>query len=399
MSKLLISALALGICSFGMGQGAAPAKPAVAPLEDASAFMQRVKEKLGTSTTVSGTLEVTAGKKVQEIKFKAMRPNLISLVMPEFELHGAGKGLVMYAASAKMYMSVPATEEGHMLSVLVGFEPVMGVDPPFTVSGKTKPTFFRGAKAIAISVDSKDQGGQPGLMYFDATTLQPIAFGGPDGKTAGVYKNVVLGAPMKAEEFAWTPPADAKSQDQMMKEALAAQVAAQAAQPGQAPGNKPAPTVAAAPDPTSHLLKDGSAAPDFTLKTPTGGTLTLSKSLGKRATIVNFWADFCGPCHAEMPLFVKLYKQLKSQGLELISVDDGDDAKTILKDAKEVSSTYLLAMNGKAKMNLLDLYGVDAFPTNYILDANGKIITTIVGFDEDALRAALKKAGFTLGKS
>lgn len=394
MFKLLTSAVALGICSFGLAQSAAPAKPAAAPLEDATAFMQRVKAKLATNTTVSGTLEVT-GKQVEDIKFKAMRPNFISLVMPEFELHGAGKGLVMYAASPKMYMNVPATEEGHMLSILVGFEPVMGVDAPFTVSGKAKPTFFRGTKAVAISVDNTDHpGGKSGVMYFDAATLQPIAFGGPDGTTAGLYKDIVLGAPMKAEEFAWTPPADAKSQDEIMKEAMAAQ-AAQAAQAGAA-GNKPTPAPTAAPEVTAHLLKEGSKAPDFTLKTPTGGTLTLSKSLGKRATIVNFWADFCGPCHAEMPLFVKLYKELKSQGLELISVDDGDDAKTILRDAKEVSSTYLLAMNGKDKMNLLDLYGVDAFPTNYILDANGKIITTIVGFDEDALRAALKKAGFVL---
>ena len=68
----------------------------------------------------------------------------------------------------------------------------------------------------------------------------------------------------------------------------------------------------------------------------------------------------------------------------------------ILKDAKENGLNYLHAMNGKDKSNMLDVFGVDAFPTNYILDANGKIITTIVGYDEDALKDALKKAGFTL---
>ena len=394
MSKLLISALAVGICSFGWAQSSAPAK-AAAPLEDASAFMARVKAKLAASSTVSGTLEVN-DKQVQDIKFKAMRPNLISLVMPEFEMHGDGKSLVMYVAQNKMYMTVPPSEESHMFGALVGFEPVLGLDAPYTVSGKAKPTFFRGAKAVAITIGMKSgPANQQGFMYFDADTLQPLAFGGPDGKTAALYKDVVLGTPMKAQDFAWTPPADAKSQDELMKEAMAAQ-AAQAAQAGQKPAAGSTPPAEAASDPTAHLLKEGTSAPDFTLKTPTGGTLTLSKSLGKRATIINFWADFCGPCHAEMPLFVKLYKELKPQGLELISVDDGDDAATIMKDAKENGFNYLLAMNGKDKMNLLDLYGVDAFPTNYVLDANGKIITTIVGFDEDAVRAALKKAGFTL---
>lgn len=38
-------------------------------------------------------------------------------------------------------------------------------------------------------------------------------------------------------------------------------------------------------------------------------------------------------------------------------------------------------------------YGVMAYPTNYVLDENGKVIWRGVGFDEGAIRTALAKVG------
>ena len=38
-------------------------------------------------------------------------------------------------------------------------------------------------------------------------------------------------------------------------------------------------------------------------------------------------------------------------------------------------------------------YRVEAYPTNYILDNEGKVIFRSVGFSEEAIRAALKKLG------
>lgn len=42
--------------------------------------------------------------------------------------------------------------------------------------------------------------------------------------------------------------------------------------------------------PVQDMLKTGSKAPDFTLPTPSGGTITLSKVVkANKATLVNFW--------------------------------------------------------------------------------------------------------------
>jgi thiol-disulfide isomerase/thioredoxin/outer membrane lipoprotein-sorting protein len=377
MFKLFISfaIVVTGTCAFSQS---APQTAATA--EDAAAVMQRVKEKIAAHTSAKGTLVLKGDKSAQQMEFtfSIMKPNFMNLVTSQFEMHGNGTDTVIYEPQQKMFIKLtPKIEkQGSPAALLIGLGGMFASDPAggtsFQPQGKAKPGFFRGQKAIVVQLGGGNMG--PLMLYINADTLTPIAFTSPDGKNSGIYKDLAFDAPMKAEDFAWTPPADAKSIEDMAKQGGAAGG-------GGEPGN-------------AKLLKEGVAAPDFSLKTPTGGTLTLSKSLGKKATIVNFWADFCGPCHMEMPVFVKLYKELHAQGLELISIDEGDEAKVILKDIKDNNLNYLSAMNGKGALNMMDVYGVDAFPTNFILGPDGKIAAVVVGYDEDALKAALKKLGF-----
>lgn len=141
----------------------------------------------------------------------------------------------------------------------------------------------------------------------------------------------------------------------------------------------------------AKLLKVGSKAPAFNLATPTGGKLSLAQALkGKKAVLVNFWFYNCGPCRAEHPELQKLYARLKSKGLGLVAVDQGDDNKTILSYMKKAGLTFPAV---KGVSGTFSAYGVQAFPTNYLVGADGKILYRSVGFDEAGLKAALAKAG------
>src|SRR6202161_613198 len=42
--------------------------------------------------------------------------------------------------------------------------------------------------------------------------------------------------------------------------------------------------------------------------------------------VVNFWATWCEPCRDEYPMIVELAKEFKSQGVEVVGGDLGDDS-------------------------------------------------------------------------
>jgi thiol-disulfide isomerase/thioredoxin/outer membrane lipoprotein-sorting protein len=141
----------------------------------------------------------------------------------------------------------------------------------------------------------------------------------------------------------------------------------------------------------AKLLKVGTTAPAFNLATPAGGKLSLAQALkGKKAVLVNFWFFNCGPCRAEHPELQKLYTSLKAKGFGLVAVDQGDDNKTITDYLKKAGLTFPAV---KGIPGTFTAYGVQAFPTNYLVGANGKILYRSVGFDEAGLKAALAKAG------
>ena len=91
-----------------------------------------------------------------------------------------------------------------------------------------------------------------------------------------------------------------------------------------------------------------------------------------------------------------MYPNLNKQGLRYISVNNGDSKSVIDKYVKEGKFTFPIGMNGSGKNDVPTLYGVQAYPTNYLIDANGKIVASFVGFDEEGMKAALKKMGFKL---
>lgn len=142
---------------------------------------------------------------------------------------------------------------------------------------------------------------------------------------------------------------------------------------------------------TAKLVPAGKAAPAFTLKTPTGGSLSLAKAIsGHKATLINFWATWCGPCMAEMPDLKKLYTRLSPKGFQLLSINNAEDAATVKKFVSKENLKFPVVLSTP---KLLSTYGIEAIPTNYLLDSKGKIVFRSVGYDEAGLMKALAKLG------
>jgi hypothetical protein len=82
---------------------------------------------------------------------------------------------------------------------------------------------------------------------------------------------------------------------------------------------------------------------------------------------------------------------LKEKGFNLLAVNQGDSAATIQKYVKEGGFTFPIVVGGRG--SVFEQYHVEAYPTNYLLDAHGKVVYRSLGFDENGLRAALEQMG------
>lgn len=132
------------------------------------------------------------------------------------------------------------------------------------------------------------------------------------------------------------------------------------------------PSVGAIPAPTAPTTAKWRA--DFSAPNPDGKLISLKESLGK-VTIVDFWASWCGPCRAENPNVVAIYKELHSKGLNIIGVSlDKDTSKW-----KEAIAKDKLTWTQVSHLKFWDepiakQYNVESIPATFILDASGKVV-------------------------
>jgi peroxiredoxin len=143
---------------------------------------------------------------------------------------------------------------------------------------------------------------------------------------------------------------------------------------------------------SSTRLSQSTVAPDFSLQSLDGKTTRLSDFRGK-AVLLNFWATWCGPCKIEMPWFVDLQNQYRSQGLQIVGVAMDDASKEdIGKFAKDMGVNYPILIG---KESVGDQYGgVPALPESFLISRDGKVIDKIIGLRgkaeiEDAVKKAL----------
>lgn len=90
-----------------------------------------------------------------------------------------------------------------------------------------------------------------------------------------------------------------------------------------------------------------------------------------------------------------MYAELHEKGLGLVAVNGRDEADVISRYIADNKFTFQIGMADRRPGKIYDVaekYGVQAYPTNYLVDAStGKIVWRGVGFDEQAIRTALAK--------
>jgi len=116
----------------------------------------------------------------------------------------------------------------------------------------------------------------------------------------------------------------------------------------------------------------GQPAPDFTLKTLDGQTVTLSDLRGQ-PVVINFWASWCAPCRLEMPALQQAYEARRAEGLVILAVnltaqDRLAEVKTFVEEL-DLTMPILLDESGAVS----ELYRLLGLPTSIFVDGNGVI--------------------------
>ena len=117
-------------------------------------------------------------------------------------------------------------------------------------------------------------------------------------------------------------------------------------------------------------------APDFKLSDLDGVSHSLAKYRG-RVVLLNFWSTWCDDCKRETPSLVRLHGEGRAELVVLgVTVNDAEPNVRAFADQQKI--TYPLLLDDDAAV--ADLYGIEFIPTNVIIDADGEVHDTIVGF-------------------
>jgi cytochrome c biogenesis protein CcmG/thiol:disulfide interchange protein DsbE len=117
-------------------------------------------------------------------------------------------------------------------------------------------------------------------------------------------------------------------------------------------------------------------APAFLATDLDGETISTADWKGK-VVLLNFWATWCPPCRAEIPMLIQL-KDLYKDRLVVVGVSlDDDPVEDVKKFAASNRFNYPVIM---ATRELITEYGgVPALPTTFVINPDGKVVQKHIG--------------------
>lgn len=129
-------------------------------------------------------------------------------------------------------------------------------------------------------------------------------------------------------------------------------------------------------------MKVGTVVPDFTLTTLRGEKFQLSELKGK-TVFLNFFALTCPICIKELPELEKQiwqkYKDNKNLVVLTIGREETDEKLVAFRDKK--GFTFPIATD--ADRSIYAMFAEKYIPRNIIIDKEGKLVFTEVGFNEE----------------
>jgi peroxiredoxin len=130
------------------------------------------------------------------------------------------------------------------------------------------------------------------------------------------------------------------------------------------------------------LMKPGTVVPDFTLTTLEGTKIKLSELKGK-TIFLNFFTLSCPMCMKELPLLEKqIWEKYKERSdIVIVAVGREEPIDKLLKFRENKKLSIPIASDPKREVYAL--FAKQYVPRNIVIDKEGVLVVTEVGFKEE----------------
>ena len=109
-------------------------------------------------------------------------------------------------------------------------------------------------------------------------------------------------------------------------------------------------------------------APDFTLQTTEGESVTLSDFRGK-PVMLTFWAIQCPACKLQAPYIQAFHDEWSSERMALLTIDVGDSPAFVQDFVTQQGYTYPVLLDPQGVVG--QAYGIPGVPVTFFIDAEG----------------------------
>jgi thiol-disulfide isomerase/thioredoxin len=129
-------------------------------------------------------------------------------------------------------------------------------------------------------------------------------------------------------------------------------------------------------------------APPFAVTTTDGQRVSMDDLKGK-VVLIDFWATWCGPCREALPHMKEVVKKFQGQPLVVLSVSLDSNEQQWKDFVAKNEMTWLQYRDGGFTGPTAKLFGVEAIPHTFTIDADGVLQDEHIG--DASIEGKLKK--------
>ena len=136
----------------------------------------------------------------------------------------------------------------------------------------------------------------------------------------------------------------------------------------------------------TELVKAGTAAPDFKMKTPDGKNFQFSKFAKGKTVVLDFWASWCPDCRKDAPEVVRMYEAYRPYGIEFIGISMDTDVEAWKKAIEKYGITYPQVSELKKfkETDIAKAYGMKWIPSMVVVGPDGEVkLSTVLTYKVD----------------